>query len=201
MCLRPWCREPIINCSLTLPSLFQKKSCLECILDCGKGLLKEDGKGVYEELKKQDKLHLEEYKLCAISNTFQLKLRKNVLARLQSRETPVNKMLEFPYKEEPQDTAEILRENCGKKIGELDDCIKDRLKFYIGLTIPGMKSQWKILCQEYLDFSSRVIIEIKTHSGSYDMNSPADQLLNIMATKIPELILNEFYKHLTSARL
>ena len=181
--------------------MFQKKSCLECILDCGKGLLKEDGKGVYEELKKQDKLHLEEYKLYAISNTFQLKLGKNVLARLQSRETPVNKMLKFPYKEEPQDTAEILRENCGKKIGELDDRIKDRLKFYIGLTIPGMESHWKILCQEYLDFSSRVIIEIKTHSGSYDMNSPADQLLNIMATKIPELILNEFYKHLTSARL
>ena len=70
-----------------------------------------------------------------------------------------------------------------------------------GLTIPRMESHWKILCQEYLDFSSRVIIEIKIHSGSYDMNSPAHQLLNIMATKIPELILNEFYKHLTSAGL
>ena len=161
-------------------------------------MFKEDWKGVYKELRKQDKLHLEEYKLYAILNTCHLKLGKNVLAHLQSRETPVNKVLEFTNKEERQDTPEILRENRGRKIRELDDCIKDRLKFYIGLTIPGMESHWKMLYQEYLDFSSRVIIEIKTHSGSYDINSSADRLLNI---KIPELILNEFYKHLSSAGL
>lgn len=93
-------------------------------------MFKEDWKGVCEELKKQDKLHLEEYKLYAISNTCHLKLGKNVLAHLQSHETPINKVLELANKEERQDTAEIIRENCGKKIRELDDWIKDRLKFY-----------------------------------------------------------------------